>query len=141
MTEHPIILFDGDCNLCTATVQFIIQRDPEARFRFAALKSPVGKRLLADYDLQDLKTETMVLIARGRAYLRSDAALEISRELSGAWPALTLLHFVPRSLRDGGYRLLAVNRRYLFGRSRSCLLPSPELDERFIDNASKKEES
>ena len=140
MAEHPIILFDGECNLCATAVQFIIRRDPEARFRFAALQSPVGERLLADYALQDLQTETMVLLARGQAYLRSDAALEISRGLSGTWPALALLRYLPRRLRDAGYCWIAARRMRWFGRSSSCLLPSPELRRRFLNCVTKQEE-
>ncbi len=141
MAARPIILFDGECNLCAAAVRFIIRRDPGARFLFAALQSPIGERLLADYALQDLQTETMVLIARDKAYLRSDAALEISRDLSGAWPALALLRYLPRRLRDAGYRWIAAERRRWFGRSDFCLLPSPELRRRFLDCASKSEEN
>ena len=133
MATHPVILFDGECNLCTAAVQFIIRRDPAACFRFAALQSPVGKRLLREYDLQGLELETMVLLARGRAYLRSDAALEICHRLSGGWPALSLLRFLPRRLRDLGYRWIAAHRTRWFGRRNSCLLPSPELSRRFLD--------
>ncbi|HEX9777878.1 MAG TPA: thiol-disulfide oxidoreductase DCC family protein [Geopsychrobacteraceae bacterium] len=134
MEEHPIILFDGECNLCDRAVQFIIRRDPRARFRFAALQSPAGERLLAEHGLQGLESETMVLIDRGKVYLRSDAALQISRRLSGGWPLVALLRFLPRALRDGCYRWIATRRFAWFGRKTSCLLPTPELRRRFLDN-------
>src|SRR5262245_44838144 len=95
-----VVLFDGVCNLCTGSVQFILKRDPKAYFRFASLQSPAGQRLLNAYVLPAQSLESVILIEDQRLYKRSDAALRIARHLSGLWPLLTLLLFIPRPIRD-----------------------------------------
>lgn len=133
MNEHPIILFDGICNLCDTAVQFIIRKDIEDCFRFAAMQSPAGQALLVQHGLSELSAETMVLIDGAAIYLRSDAAIEIARRLPGRWSMLAWLVHSPRGLRDAGYRLLARNRFRWFGQKQVCLLPSGELRRRFLD--------
>ncbi|WP_303721817.1 thiol-disulfide oxidoreductase DCC family protein [Malonomonas rubra] len=132
MNEHPVLLFDGVCNLCSAAVQFIIKRDAGA-FRFAAMQSPAGERLLAEHRLTDVSGETMVLIVGRNIYLRSDAALQVARRLNGAWALLYGFILLPRSWRESGYRLLANNRYRWFGRRQSCRLPSEEDRHRFLE--------
>ncbi len=133
MNEHPIILFDGICNLCDTAVQFIIKKDIEGCFHFAAMQSPAGQALLAQHGLSELSTETMVLIDGAAIHLRSDAAIEIVRRLPGRWSMLAWFAHVPRGLRDAGYRLLARNRFRWFGQKQVCLLPSGEIRRRFLD--------
>ena len=133
MSEHPIILFDGICNLCDWAVQFIIRNDSEDCFRFAAMQSPAGQALLARHGLTELSTETMVLIDGTTIHLRSDAAIEIARRLPGGWSRLAWFAYLPKGLRDAGYRLLARNRFRWFGRKQACLLPSEETRRRFLD--------
>lgn len=89
MQQHPIILFDGVCNLCNGAVQFIIKRDKRALFKFASLQSETGKKLLAEYHIPE-KYDSLVLIEDNKAWLRSTAALRLSRKLPGGWPLLYL---------------------------------------------------
>src|SRR5690606_23038706 len=97
-TSHPVVLFDGVCNLCNASINFVIDRDAEAVFRFAPLQSDVGRALVAECGLVD--EDSIVLVEDGRCYVRSDAALRIARRLDGAWRLLGVLRIVPRPLRD-----------------------------------------
>jgi predicted DCC family thiol-disulfide oxidoreductase YuxK len=128
-----IVLFDGVCNLCSASVTFIVDRDRRGYFSFAALQSEVGRALLIGLDLPPDALGSVVLIERGRAYTRSLAALRIARHLDGAWPLLFGLMIVPRSLADAVYDWVARNRYRWFGRTESCRLPTPELSARFLD--------
>ena len=133
-TAEPrhIVLFDGVCNLCTASVQFIIKRDPAARFVFAPLDSPAGQRLCAEHGLDAATLESIVLISDGRCRVRSDAALHIARQLSWPWPVLGACRIIPRPLRDVFYRVLARWRYRLFGRRQHCMVPSGSDGERFL---------
>jgi predicted DCC family thiol-disulfide oxidoreductase YuxK len=130
--NRPIILFDGECNLCAWSVQFIIRRDPAARFRFAALQSPAGRRLLAERGIDAGGIDSVVLVEDAAWFARSGAALRIARRLSGAWPLLGALLIVPRPLRDWAYDIVARNRFRWFGRRASCMIPTPALRERFL---------
>jgi predicted DCC family thiol-disulfide oxidoreductase YuxK len=128
-----VVLFDGVCNLCNGTVVFIAKRDPAGRFSFAALQSPVGRRLLGRFGLPDDELETLVLIQEDRAFTRSTAALKIARHLSGLWPLAYAAIVIPRPLRDLAYRLVARHRYRLFGKRDACMVPSRELRERFLE--------
>lgn len=133
MTGSATVLFDGVCNLCNASVQFIVRRDPTGRFRFASLQSEAGRRLLEEHRLPTDELSTVVVVADGRAYTRSDAALRVARGLGGAWPALAALRLVPRPLRDAVYGLVARNRYRWFGRREACMLPTAEERSRFLE--------
>lgn len=132
-THHPIVLFDGVCNLCNRSVRHIIRNDPQGRFRMASLQSEVGRRLAAEHRLDASDMNTVVLIERGKVYTKSDAALGIMRRLRGAsrfaWP----LRFVPRAVRDAAYDLVSRNRYRWFGRRDECMVPGPGIQERFLD--------
>lgn len=138
MDEHPILLFDGVCNLCEASVQFIIKRDPQARFRFAPLQSKTGQELLRQRGLESGELSTMVLLDGGRHYTKSDAALRIARRLSKGWSLLAVAWVVPRPIRDWVYERIAANRYRWFGQKESCLVPTPELRSRFLDPGSSR---
>lgn len=127
--DRPVILFDGVCNLCTGSVQFVIARDARKQFRFASLQSPVAETLLGRRD--DL--ESMVLVQDGKIYRKSTAALRIARRLDGLWPALAIFLVVPRFLRDAVYDWIGARRYRMFGKRAACWVPSPELAERFLD--------
>jgi len=129
---HPIVLFDGVCNLCSGAVQFIIRRDPAGRFRFASLQSPLGEELLARFKIDRNLTDSVILVEGDRWYAESDAALRVARGMKGAWKALTVFRVIPRPLRDAAYRLIARNRYRWFGKQESCWLPTPELRGRFL---------
>jgi len=130
--ESTIVLYDGECNLCHHAVQFIIPRDPSAKFRFASLESNIGRQLLQEHGLSEV-CDTVVVIDRGRAFLRSSAALRIARYLRAPWPVFGLFAVIPPKLRDWIYHHIARNRYRWFGYRTHCMLPSPEIRERFID--------
>ena len=134
--DHFIVLFDGVCNLCNTAVQFIIRRDPRARFRFAALQSDYARNLMKQYgvtvDADKDKLVSIILVANNRIYSKSDAALKIARHLHGLWPAFWVFKAVPRFLRDTAYEWIARNRYRLFGKKDQCMIPTPELKSRFI---------
>lgn len=127
-----IVLFDGVCNLCNASVRFIIDRDPSGYFHFARLASDSARRLLAEAHANQPLPDSMALVENGRLYLRSTAALRIARRLRFPWPMLWGLAAVPRPLRDWVYDWIARNRYHWFGRPNQCLLPTPERRARFL---------
>lgn len=132
--NHVTVLFDGVCNLCSNSVQFIIERDPQARFKFASLQSARGQAELKRFKLNPTQLHSIILI-QGDAFLeRSNAALEIARHLSGAWPLFYLFKIIPRFLRDPVYNWIARNRYKWFGKKNECWLPTPDLKDRFLDN-------
>ena len=126
-----IILFDGVCNLCSASVRFVIRRDKKKKFLFASLQSEFARKKLSGNT--DDGINTIILFRNGKASFRSDAALEISRELNGLWPALYVLKIVPRFIRDAVYNFIAKHRYQWFGKTDECWLPSPDLRTRFVD--------
>ncbi len=127
-----VVLFDGVCNLCNGTVLFVIDRDPEEIFRFAALQTELARRLLAEHGSTGEGLSSLILLEGGRHYTESTAALRIARRLSGAWPLLYAFSLVPRPVRDAVYRWIARNRYRWFGRSESCRIPTPALSARFL---------
>ncbi|MCA1801162.1 MAG: thiol-disulfide oxidoreductase DCC family protein [Rhodothermaceae bacterium] len=130
--EHPVIFFDGVCNLCNAAVNFIIDRDKNRMFRFAALQSETGSAFLRRHNMDENSYDTFILDEGDTCYTRSDAALRITRQLDGAWPLLYGFIIIPRFLRDAVYRYIAGNRYRWFGRSEQCRVPTPELKELFL---------
>ena len=130
--EHPILLFDGVCNLCHGVVRFVIRRDPEARFRFAPLQSEPGLALRKRFGLGSDAIDSVVLIDARGAHRRSDAALGIVRAIGAPWSWLGVLAVLPRRLRDAAYGFVASRRYRWFGRRDACPLPSPELRARFL---------
>jgi len=140
MKENPvnynnkIILFDGLCNLCSSAVTFIIKRDKKNVFRFASLQSARGKELLDTFDIDPVKTDSLILISKEKAYLRSSAALRIARGLNGGYPLLSGFLILPEFLRDGIYDFIARNRYNWFGKKESCMIPTPEVKSKFLDS-------
>src|SRR5687768_5075707 len=134
MTEgHAhIILFDGVCNLCNGFVRFLIRRDPQNRFRFASLQSVTGRRLLREHGFPEHPLNSVVYIKDGRSYQTSEAVLEILKTLGGAWSILGLFRLVPRGIRDGMYRFIARRRYRWFGKKEACMIPTPQLQHRFL---------
>lgn len=130
--DTAIILFDGVCNLCNAAVSFVLARDSAGRFAFAALQSAAGLRLQRQYGLTGAAPDSVVLIDRGRVYMRSDAALRIARGLGWPWALLGMLLLLPVPLRDPFYAFVARYRYRWFGRRGVCRLPSPEERGRFL---------
>jgi len=126
------ILFDGVCNLCNGFVQFVIGRDPHARFRFAALQSTAAASLLRDAGVTAPLPDSIVLVQGGRVYTRSTAALRVARGPRLPLPLCYACIIVPRFIRDRVYDVIAAHRYRWFGRRDSCMLPTPELERRFL---------
>ena len=127
-----IVLFDGECNFCNSSVQFIIKRDPAAHFHFSSLQSETGEKYVKQYDIPD-DVDSLVLIENGKAYTKSSAALHIAKKLDGLWHLLFLFILVPRKIRDGFYDYFARNRHRWFGKTEgACMLPSPRKGNDFI---------
>ena len=127
--DRPVILFDGVCNLCAGSVQFVIERDSGKQFRFASLQSPAAERLLGRRE--DL--ESVILLQNGKTYRKSGAALRIARRLDGLWPLLAVLLVIPGFLRDAVYDWIGRRRYRMFGKRDVCWTPQPELADRFLD--------
>lgn len=130
--EHPVVLFDGDCNFCDSSVQFIIQHDPAGYYHFASLQSDIGMELREKHNVPD-DVDSLVLIDKGQAYVKSDGALRIANHLTGLWKLAYYLKSFPRPLRDGAYDLVAKNRYKVFGKLNQCQLPPPHIRKRFLD--------
>jgi predicted DCC family thiol-disulfide oxidoreductase YuxK len=134
MRNNAIVLFDGVCNLCNESVQFIIKRDPRGYFQFAPIQSERGRRLLEMYGLQLEVMDTFVLVEGSTCRTRSDAAIRIAKHLSGFWSILSAFSIIPRPIRDQCYSLLARNRYRWFGKRQTCMIPSTQLANRFLHN-------
>lgn len=136
MNSQPaIILFDGVCNLCNSSVNFVIDRDPERRFRYSALQSAKGIQLSREYNLPAGELTSIVLIENGRVYRKSGAALRIARAMSFPWPLLYAFIIVPPFIRNMVYDVVAKNRYKWFGRQDECRLPTAELKELFLESS------
>jgi len=135
-SESTIVLFDGRCGLCTRSVQFILKRDRDARFRFAPLESAAAARACARIGAptpQAVEPDSIIVIADNRALERSDAALAIAARLPFPWPIFAVFRVVPRGLRDWAYGIVARNRYRWFGRHDACMIPTPEQRARFLE--------
>lgn len=131
--EHPIIFFDGVCNLCTGVVQFVIRHDPKRKFRFASLQSEVGQQLLQQYNLPTEEFGSFILFEKGKVYTKSTAALTVAKSLNGLLPVWYVNIILPKFIRDGVYNLVARNRYKWFGKKEECWIPTPELNSLFIN--------
>jgi predicted DCC family thiol-disulfide oxidoreductase YuxK len=132
ITDKSIILFDGVCNLCSGAVQFILKRDHKKQFVFASLQSEIGQQLLLKNKV-NTSVETIILLQNDKWFSQSTAALEIARKLSGAWPLFYAFIIIPRFVRDGVYDWISRNRYKFFGKKDTCMIPSPEWRNRFLD--------
>jgi predicted DCC family thiol-disulfide oxidoreductase YuxK len=131
--ENPIILFDGICNLCNRSVQFVLKYDKQKLFRFASLQSNAGQRLLKEYHLSETVFNSFVLIQNGKTYLKSTAALMVAKQLGGVIKILYAFIIVPALIRNGIYNAIAKNRYKWFGKQDSCMMPTPDLQSRFLN--------
>lgn len=131
-TDHSIVLFDGVCNYCNSWVNFLIRHDKKDRFRFAALQSEAGIALLKKYNIQDVASDSFVLIDNGTYHLRSGAGLRLFKYLGGLYPAVTSLLIVPSFIRNAVYRYISRNRYKWYGKKESCMIPTPEVKKKFL---------
>jgi predicted DCC family thiol-disulfide oxidoreductase YuxK len=132
MEQYPVLLFDGVCNLCNQTVQFIIEHDKKMIFRFASLQSEYGENMLKKYQLLDNQLNSVVLIYKNKIYTHAAAPLEVLRLLGGFWQLGYVFKLVPPFLSNAVYRWVAKNRYKWFGKKESCWLPTAELKSRFL---------
>lgn len=126
-----IVLFDGECHFCDASVQFILARDKKATIQFASLQSEVGQALLKEFSVPN-DVDSLVLIEGAHYYTKSTAALKIAKQLDGLWKLSYSAILIPRPIRDTVYRYIAKNRYKWFGKKEMCQLPSMEQRERFL---------
>lgn len=133
MNEHPIILFDGVCNLCNASVNFLIDRDISRSFRYASLQSDTGKELMRKFQKNPEVIDSVVVVKDGKLHTKSDAALEIASLLPFPYPLSALFRIIPKFLRDHVYDLIARNRYKWFGTNDTCRIPDKQTRELFLE--------
>ncbi|GBF18999.1 MULTISPECIES: thiol-disulfide oxidoreductase DCC family protein [Arenibacter] len=131
--NNKIILFDGVCNLCNSSVQYVIRRDKSNAYRFAALQSEIGKKLVEQRGIDTSQIDSIILIEPGVAYYtKSTAALKIARSFGGVWQLTSVFEWIPEKIRDWVYDYIAKNRYKWYGKKEVCMVPSPENNERFL---------
>lgn len=128
-----IVLFDGVCNFCEGSVNFIISHDKNDYFKFATLQSETAQELLGEHNINKEETDSVILIENGKAYTHSDAALNIAVHLDGIWSAPYFLIIIPKFIRDFFYKLFAKYRYKMFGKKDVCMMPTPRIRQKFLD--------
>lgn len=131
--NKSIILFDGVCNLCNASVNFVIKHDKKAQFLFASFQSDAAKEIMLHFNLKNLNLDSIVLIEGGKIYEKSTAILRIARHLNSGFKLLYFFIVIPKFVRDWLYSYIAKNRYRFFGKRERCMIPSLELKNRFLD--------
>jgi len=130
---NKIIFFDGICNLCNATVQFVIKRDKKAIFKFAPLQSGTGHAALRKMRMKPDHLETIIYLRGDRYLTKSSAILYVLKDIGGIWQLVFGFMIIPAFIRDFVYGIVARNRYRIFGKKESCMIPAPELKSRFLD--------
>lgn len=136
-----LLLFDGVCNLCNRSVQFVIHHDPAGKFKFAALQSPYAEKVLKDFPEvswanrpEQHNWRSIIFILNGRCYTKSSAILKVMSLMKFPWKFAVVFYIIPRPLRDALYNFIAKRRYHWFGKKDSCMVPTPELQARFMDS-------
>ncbi len=127
---EAIVFFDGVCNFCNSSINFIIRNDKKGYFHFAALQSETAARLIPEINLE--VPESVVLKEGLKIYTKSTAALRIAKRMDGLWPVFYLFIIIPKFLRDPLYDIIGRNRYRWFGKKESCMIPGPDIRSRFI---------
>ena len=130
--NYEIVLFDGICNFCNSSINFVIDHDPKKHFKFASLQSEIGQEILRKYNKNTKNFDSVILLKNNTLYEKSAAALEITKHLSGLWKYLTVFGVLPTFFLNFFYDIVAKNRYRIFGKADSCRMPIPELRERFL---------
>lgn len=131
-SRDHLLLFDGVCHLCDASVRFILRRDLTAKIKFAPIQSPLGRELYAQHGLDPEAPSAMLFLTPCGAYKASNAALEIARSLGGVWKLALIFKTLPHALRDAAYYFIARNRYHWFGKEETCMVPTAELKGRVV---------
>jgi len=132
MSQKSIILFDGVCNLCNSSIDFIFKRDKKDQFLVGALQEDPGEFILKKFHAKPDYLDSLVLVENGKIYFRSTAALKIARNLSGLWPIFYVFIILPAFLRDPIYDWIGKNRYRWFGKKNTCRIPTPEEKSKFL---------
>lgn len=130
--NKSIIFFDGVCNLCNASVNFVIKHDKKEQFLFASFQSDAAKEILLHFNLKNLDVNTVILVEGQKVYDKSTAVLKIAKRLDGGYKAFYAFFIVPKIFRDWVYDIIAKNRYLWFGKRESCMIPSAKLKNRFL---------
>ncbi len=130
--SFPIVLFDGVCNLCNASVDFIVKRERNDKLRFASLQSELGKHIVAKYS-DGMAPDSILFLEDGKLYSQSTAALRVSKYLKFPWQLIGFLRIFPANIRDYVYDFIAANRYKWFGKKETCRLPTAEERNKFLD--------
>ncbi len=133
LENKSIILFDGVCNLCNNSVQFIIKNDKKHHFIFTSLQSDAAQEVLLHFKLKNSNFDSIILIQNNKVYQKSTAILHISRHLTGFWKLNYVFIIIPKFIRDFVYTFIAKNRYKWFGKRDTCMLPTQKLKTRFLD--------
>lgn len=131
-SDKGLVLFDGYCNLCSWSVQFILKRDSKDYFRFASLQSEIANQFFKDYNIPKGFYQSIVLIEKNAVYFKSDAALRIAHKLKGLWPVLYSFKITPKAFRDYIYTIIAKNRFKWFGKKEICYVPNEKYLVKFL---------
>ncbi len=132
LKDKGLVMFDGVCNFCNSSINFIIRNDKTDHFRFLTLQSERGQKIIKQYNLDPENLQTVILLENGRIYTRSTAALRIARKLKGGWKIFYGFIIVPAVLRDFFYNIVAKNRYKWWGKKESCMIPTPEVRKKFL---------
>lgn len=131
--DKKIILFDGVCNLCDATIQYVIKKDVKDVFRFVAIQSELGQKIINYIKVDTSQTDSIILYIPGKAYfVKADAAFNIAKELGGLISLTSIFSVLPQFLKNFGYDFVAKNRYKWYGKKDSCMMPTPELKSKFL---------
>jgi predicted DCC family thiol-disulfide oxidoreductase YuxK len=130
--DKPLILFDGVCNLCNGSVQFVIKHDKESKFLFTSLQSDKGQEILKHLGLKTDNFDSFILLDKGEIYTKSSGVLKEAAILGGWFKIFTIFYLVPTFIRDLFYSFVAKNRYRFFGKKDACMIPTPELKARFL---------
>ncbi len=127
-----IILFDGVCNFCNGILQLLIKLDQKNQFYYASLQSTFGQELLKKYQLSVKKFDSFVYIKKNKSFEKSNAVLEILRDIGKPLSFLYMLKIIPNSIRDKGYDFIAKYRYIVFGKRKQCVIPTKEIQNKFL---------
>ena len=127
-----VLLFDGICNLCNSSVQFIIKHDKNGKIKFSSLQSDIGKELLNSFDMSTDYIDSLIFIDKGKVHTHLGAVLRSTKYLNGLYPLLQVFLIIPKFLSNPIYNWIARNRYSWFGKRNECMIPTPEIQTRFL---------
>jgi predicted DCC family thiol-disulfide oxidoreductase YuxK len=132
INNKTILLFDGYCNLCQSSVQFVLRHEKKPELYFTSLQSEIGIQLLKHYSINPNEVDSLVLIENNTAFIKSSAALRLAKYLKGAYPIAFAFIIIPAFVRNSVYDFIAKNRYKWYGKQDSCMVPDKDLMKRFL---------